>query len=122
MRPEARVRRFRETRYPHKRSEGLTTRRTNGDTRELIREASKPMSTREALEYAVRWLAPSDKARQLIDARDAEVRRETLREVLSELESLAELHSEGAQEVLSGTEYDEAAGLVLAKLEGSDAP
>ncbi|MGW6920866.1 hypothetical protein ACWGA9_06215 [Streptomyces sp. NPDC054950] len=31
-----RVRKFRETKYPHKRSEGLTTRRSNGATKQLI--------------------------------------------------------------------------------------
>jgi hypothetical protein len=41
MRPDARVRKFRETRYPHQRSEGLTTRRSNGATKDLIREYPK---------------------------------------------------------------------------------
>lgn len=41
MRPELRVRKFRETRYPHQRSEGLTTRRSNGATKMLIREDDK---------------------------------------------------------------------------------
>ncbi|MFD8595392.1 hypothetical protein ACFV1L_10360 [Kitasatospora sp. NPDC059646] len=37
MKPATRIRRFRqETRYPHQRSDGLTTRRSNGGTRELI--------------------------------------------------------------------------------------
>ncbi|MDX3550999.1 hypothetical protein PV729_04300 [Streptomyces europaeiscabiei] len=39
MKPLTKVRKFRKTRYPHKRSEGLTVRRTNGATKELIRTA-----------------------------------------------------------------------------------
>lgn len=38
MRPEGKIRKFRETRYPHKRSEGLTVRRSNGATKTLIRD------------------------------------------------------------------------------------
>ncbi|MFD8315912.1 hypothetical protein [Kitasatospora purpeofusca] len=38
MQAQTAVRRFRETRYPHQRSEGTATRRTNGATRQLIRQ------------------------------------------------------------------------------------
>jgi hypothetical protein len=41
MKPLTKVRKFRETRYPHKRSEGLALRRSNGATKTLIREAPK---------------------------------------------------------------------------------
>lgn len=39
MQATVKVRKFRETKYPHNRSEGLTTRRSNGATKQLIREA-----------------------------------------------------------------------------------
>ncbi|MFB7671321.1 hypothetical protein ACFC26_07870 [Kitasatospora purpeofusca] len=38
MKPANGIRRFRETRYVHQRSEGTATRRTNGATKQLIRQ------------------------------------------------------------------------------------